>query len=88
MAWRDSVWLAFRLQAAPFTAEQLPLVVRCSFYGVRADGDNLLKLTIDGMRLALGIDDKHFSPITAEVVRGKAFGQGAWIEVWTARRAT
>lgn len=80
-AWRDFVWLAFKMQPHTFTPEQLPLAVSCTFYGVRGDADNYLKLTLDGIKLALGIDDKHFSPITCAVVRSKKDGQGARIEV-------
>lgn len=87
-AWRDLVWLAFRMQGSnPFTADQLPLQLHCTFYGVRADADNLLKLTVDGIKAALDIDDRHFTPITAAVVRSRKEGVGARIEVWAAGKA-
>ena len=84
-AWSDFVWIAFRIQSHIFAPEQLPLRVHCTFYGVRGDADNYLKLTLDGIKRAIGIDDRHFSPVTAEVVRKRNAGQqGARIEVWAA----
>ena len=85
-AWRDSVWAAFVPHRGAFTAAHLPLRVRCTFYGVRADADNLLKMTLDGLKMALGVDDRHMTPITAHVERGRTLGQGARIEVWAAER--
>ena len=83
--WRQFVWIAFRIQSHIFAPEQLPLRVHCTFYGVRGDADNYLKLTLDGIKRAIGIDDRHFSPVTAEVVRKRNNGQqGARIEVWAA----
>lgn len=80
-AWRDLVWLAFKMQRQKLTIEQVPLAVSCTFYGVRGDADNYAKLTLDGIKLALGIDDRHFSPITCAVVRSRRDGIGARIEV-------
>lgn len=89
-SWRDLVWAAFRSHpdAQRFTPDQLPLRVHCTFYGVRGDADNYSKLAVDGIKLALGIDDRFFSPITCEVARKRASGgkQGARIEVWAAER--
>jgi Holliday junction resolvase RusA-like endonuclease len=87
-AWRDLVWLAFRMQPHRFRPEQLPLRVHCVFHGVRGDADNYLKLTLDGLKCALDVDDRCFSPVTAEVVRSRSDGQGARIEVCAYARET
>lgn len=80
-AWRDLVWIAFRMQPHTFDADQLPLAVHCTFYGVRGDADNYLKLTLDGLKVAINLDDRYFSPVTSEVVRSRKEGIGARIEV-------
>lgn len=87
--WKMFVWAAFKMQPHTFAPDQRPLAIHCVFYGVRGDADNYLKLTLDGIKTALGVDDQYFSPVTAEVVRGRTHGQGARIEVRAseARRA-
>lgn len=79
-SWRDLVWLAFRMQRHQCAPEQLPLRIHCIFYAVRGDSENYCKLTLNRLKLALGVDDRYSSPITAEVVRG----QGTRNEMWTA----
>ena len=83
-AWRDLVWIACKMQPHGFTPEQLPLAVHCTFYGVRGDADNYLKLTLDGLKVAINLDDRYFSPVTAAVVRSRKDGTGARIEVMAA----
>lgn len=64
-----------------------PLRIHCTFFGTRCDADNLLKTTLDGLKLGLGIDDKHFSPVEA-VKAAKVIGHyldGCQIEIWAAR---
>lgn len=69
-------------------AYRLPLRVVCTFYGTRADADNLLKLTVDGLKAGLGIDDKHYAQIEAEkqprflVPDKRQFFTGVLISVW------
>ena len=62
----------------------IPLQVRCTFYGMRpnADADNLLKCTLDGLKLGLDIDDKHFAQVTAIKASDKRYPDGAVIEIW------
>ena len=86
--WRDDVansTLAWRFAA---DAPRPALSVACSFVGARADVDNLLKLTLDGLKLGLQVDDRYVVRVCAEKVplpaRGPNGGRGergAWIEV-------
>lgn len=59
----------------------MPLTVECTHYGSKADRDNLLKCTIDGLKKGLGIDDKHFN-VTSKYPRDKQYPDGAVIEIW------
>lgn len=94
-AWREAVRdetvkarLAARENALRPAAYRLPLRVVCTFYGCRADADNLLKLTVDGLKAGLGIDDAHYAQIEAEkqprflVPDKRQFFTGVLISVW------
>lgn len=75
-----------RLRATWQDAGQPPLAVDLTFYGVRGDLDNYAKCSLDGLKHALGIDDRHFAPITLHLgERLRANGQrqppGARIEI-------
>ena len=70
---------------------RLPLKVACLFYGSRADADSLLKLTLDGLKEGLGIDDRHFAVVEsgkapAFIRNGRRF-RGCWIGVWESMAA-
>lgn len=95
--WRDAVTmetLAARISAGDSVEPssgmgreyRIPLRVACIFYGVRADVDNLLKLTLDGLKEGLGIDDRHFAVVESGkaptfIRNGRRF-RGCWIGVW------
>jgi Holliday junction resolvase RusA-like endonuclease len=92
-AWETLVAYISRSACAELRADirrgavALPLRIRCTFYGTRCDADNLLKTTLDGLKVGLGIDDKHFSPVEA-VKAIKVVGHyldGCQIEIWAAR---
>lgn len=68
--WESSVWTDAKAQldipavvAAWQASHQAPIAVDITFHGVRGDVDNYAKTTLDGLKLALGIDDAHFSPV-------------------------
>jgi Holliday junction resolvase RusA-like endonuclease len=81
---RDEAWVAW-LQR-PRRNEHLiteTFRVRCTFFGVRSDVDNLLKCTLDGLKKAIGVDDRYFVEVKAQ--RGKRPAkatQGAIIDIW------
>ena len=57
----DTDWQAFH---AAWEREGRPRVaVEITLWGVRGDVDNYAKATLDGLKIALGIDDRHFSPV-------------------------
>src|SRR5579859_3929763 len=69
MAWKSLVCLKTR-EAKNLRSDKMniqPLTVVCTFWGMRqnADADNLLKCTLDGLAIGLGIDDKHFTKVMA-----------------------
>lgn len=96
-AWRDAAEAETayaRLASGEVTSAALmgpapyrtPLKVVCIFYGSRADADNLLKLTLDGLKFSLGIDDGHFAVVESGKApvftrNGRRF-RGCWIGVW------
>ncbi len=93
-AWRDSVFaetqvaliVAGHTTTDPRLPFRTPLKVACIFYGSRADADNLLKLTLDGLKEGLGIDDRHFAAVESGKAptftrNGRRF-RGCWIGVW------
>lgn len=41
------------------------LRIHCEFYGVKGDADNYLKATLDGLKAALGIDDREFATVSS-----------------------
>ncbi len=93
--WRDIVIQSCRVALAERrrTISQapiwwrLPLTVRVTLYGVRGDADNYLKLILDGLKVATGIDDKHFATVIASRSPYPLITPGAAIEVWQAEEA-
>ncbi len=78
--WETAVWVEVKAQldvaavaAAWQASHRAPIAVDITFHGVRGDVDNYAKTTLDGLKLALGIDDAHFSPV--QLHRG-AVGKG------------
>lgn len=88
--WRDQVAQETRL--AMVLARQHPNRMRrpfhvvCTFYGSRADADNLLKMAIDGVKIGLQIDDRYFAHIEARSGgrEGGEIAKGVRIEVYEA----
>lgn len=85
--WKMTVFamVASQCDKAALRALPQPLEVDLTFYGVRADADNLVKITIDGVKEAIGIDDRHFSPISSHVVSGSSHPKGVRIEIFGAK---
>ena len=92
-AWRDAVEWETHLARCEAGEPSLsvatyrtPLKVGCIFYGSRADADNLLKLTLDGLKFSRGIDDSEFAVVESGKAptfmrNGRRF-RGCWIGVW------
>jgi len=86
-AWREGVAAVAMLRRQEARTWRLPLTVCCTFYVVRGDIDNLLKLTLDGLALGVQIDDRHIDAVTArrgQWAAGMPRYPGAQIEVWEA----
>jgi Holliday junction resolvase RusA-like endonuclease len=85
VVWRDAVadsLMEWR-SAARILGPALSVV--CLVQGVRGDADNYLKLIVDGVKIGLMIDDRHFVRVSAEKRPLRRGGKaGAWIEVWRA----
>jgi len=81
-AWREAVsYCTMAWRYAP-EVPRPNLAVSCTFIGARADVDNLLKLTLDGLKDGLLVDDRYVMKVCAEK-RPLSAGteRGAWIEV-------
>lgn len=62
------------------------IAVCITFYGVRGDVDNYGKTTLDGLKKAIGIDDRYFAPVCLHLgerkrANGKLQPPGARIEI-------
>jgi Holliday junction resolvase RusA-like endonuclease len=58
------------------------LAVSCTFLNTKSDLDNLLKTTLDGLKIGLMVDDRYVVKLTAEKLPWVRNGErGAWIEV-------
>lgn len=80
--WRDAVAVATMPWRFAESAPRPTLAVSCSFVGARADVDNLLKLTLDGLKMGLLVDDRYVMRVCAEKVPLPRDGErGAWIAV-------
>lgn len=80
--WRNAVWAASVPPRDICRTAPMPLRIRCTFYGVRGDADNYLKATLDGLKLGILVDDKHFNPVEAHIIAGGE--QGCHIEIFAA----
>ncbi len=76
--WRDAVYYA-TLAAKEYDAVFVYPKISYRFTGCKADADNLIKCTQDGLKMALGRDDQHFSIGSATVTRTGA--PGVWITI-------
>ena len=66
----------------PENAPRPRLAVSCTFLNTRSDLDNLLKPTLDGLKIGLMVDDRYVVKLTAEKLPWVRNGErGAWIEV-------
>ena len=93
-AWQGMVWTAAYEKRmgipkgsvhATFPPDGRYRVV-CTFFHIRgnADADNLLKLTLDGLKTGLHVDDRFFTTVEAHKSSDKRQPQGALIEVYAA----
>lgn len=81
-AWRESVALSTMRWRYAAGAKRPNLAVSCVFSGVQADVDNLLKLTLDGLKDGLMVDDRYITRVCAErLPYSRNDEKGAWIEV-------
>ena len=81
-AWRESVAISTMRWRYAEGAKRPNLAVSCIFSGVQADVDNLLKLTLDGLKAGLMVDDRYVTRICAErLPYSRSDEKGAWIEV-------
>ena len=81
-AWRDAVATSLLPWRFPESAPRPDLRVSFVWVGMRSDIDNPCKLTLDGVKEGLLVDDKYVSRLTIEkrpLARGGE--RGAWIEV-------
>jgi len=80
--WREAVsYCTMPWRYAP-EAQRPNLSVSCIFLGARADVDNLLKLTLDGLKDGLLVDDRYVLKVCAEKrLLSAGTERGAWIEV-------
>lgn len=81
-AWREAVATSVMPWRLAEHAPRPLLSVCCVFVGARADVDNLLKGTLDGLKEGLLVDDRYVVRVCAEkqpLARGGE--KGAWIEV-------
>lgn len=93
-AWQGAVWTAAyekRMGIPKGTARATfppgaTYRVVCTFFHIRgnADADNLLKLTLDGLKTGLHVDDRYFTTVEAHKSTDRLQPQGALIEVYTA----
>jgi len=80
--WREAIAVTVMPWRYAPEAQRPNLSVSCIFLGARADVDNLLKLTLDGLKDGLLVDDRYVLKVCAEK-RPLSAGteRGAWIEV-------
>jgi|GEM_PF-4997538 len=80
--WREAIAVTVMPWRYPREAQRPNLSVSCIFLGARADVDNLLKLTLDGLKDGLLVDDRYVLKVCAEK-RPLSAGteKGVWIEV-------
>lgn len=90
-SWEEAVWATgtFDVYAyrqlhlnMPPIPEFSTLRVVCTFYGVRGDADNYLKATLDGLKLAIHVDDRYFTSVEAHKSSDRTQPQGALIEIF------
>jgi Holliday junction resolvase RusA-like endonuclease len=79
--WKDAVGQQVRLWRCDHPI-QFPrhLIVLVTVWGVKGDCDNYLKATLDGLKVAIGVDDRYYTPM-ADRCTGFA-DSGAIITVW------
>jgi hypothetical protein len=89
-AWKSSIAEAFR--DAQMAHDYVPIdwgnsvLVYLGFWGVNADIDNLLKVTLDGIKECIGVDDRFYE-VWPEYVTGFA-DAGAIIRIWSGDQRT
>lgn len=95
IAWTDAVWAdTLRVMNQKHlrggTTLRKPLRIDVELYRIRAnaDPDNFLKATLDGLKVALGVDDRFYDTVTARraalVGKASTYPHGAVITVWEA----
>lgn len=67
----------------PFPGLERGARVRLTVWGVRGDADNYAKLSLDGLKGGLHVDDRHFTDVQCLKIRSKpGMAPGVRIEVW------
>jgi hypothetical protein len=92
VAWQQAVWVYTRScmtqkRLRGGTTLRKPLRIDLEFYRLRAnaDVDNYIKCSIDGLKEALGVDDRFYDSVSAHRASWiPAQTQGAVITVWEA----
>lgn len=81
-AWRDAVALSLLPWRFPESAPRPDLRVSFVWVGMRSDIDNPCKLTLDGVKEGLAVDDKYVSELSLKKQKKTPQQErGAWIEV-------
>ena len=83
LAWRGLVMVAIR-NALVAGRQKLtpPLAVELAFINCRADLDNLLKTTLDGVKDGTGVDDRHYHPMHLDKQSHRKHPQGVLVQLW------
>ena len=87
LAWRDSVSYITMQKLGTMGRPHGEIEVHCTFRGTHADADNLGKLTIDGLKYALHLDDRFFNPIVLAKEKLNGRERGCLIEIWERHEA-
>lgn len=86
IAWETAICYACRrFRPGKGMVLHTPLRVDIELYRLRAnaDPDNYVKAVLDGLKLGLGVDDKHYSPVrVCRVYWVPQLTPGARITVW------
>ena|SRR5690348_1201611 len=82
VAWREAVATSVMRWRFSAHAPRPNLAVRFTWVGMRSDIDNPVKLTLDGVKLGLAVDDAYVSELgVRKCTLSRGAERGAWIEV-------
>ena len=85
-AWHDAVAYETMVKLGAQGRPRGEVEVHCTFRGIRGDVDNYAKLTLDGLKDGLKVDDRYFNPVVVRREPKRGRPQGALIEVWDVGR--